>query len=158
MLGNLKLLRSTARTATIGFEGHASRDALQRRPAARSVASDRASKQGDQRKRTLKRTDGTGKATTTSMAAIVLGNNRIRPFFYFRNPQEIAQLHAIAQAELDRLVRASKRLTPTPRDDSKTWATLTLVADQGDNVSCADRCRALANRRGQVPRAHRRRA
>jgi hypothetical protein len=107
MLGNLKLLRSTARTATIGFEG------LHRvthfgSAGRKQIASDRATRKGDPTTHTEEEGRSAVMPTTTSMAAIVLGNNRLRPFFYFRNPQEIRQLHAIAQAELDRLVRASK--------------------------------------------------
>ena len=108
MLGNLKTLRVQKRQVVIGFEGQHRQFRFGRRTRKDFVTLRFGQRPVTTGKRTLKRTTASGEQRTTSMAAVVLGNNKIRPFFHIRSKADIRAVIEAAQAEIDRLVRASK--------------------------------------------------
>jgi hypothetical protein len=106
MLGNLKILRVQKRQVVIGFEGTHRRHRFSRRSRKSFVSVRTGPKVSTTAgKRTLKRTTSGGQQETVPMAKVVLGNDRVRPFFHLRSPADRKDVIGEAQAELDRLIR-----------------------------------------------------
>jgi hypothetical protein len=106
MLNNLKLKRVEKSRAVIGFEGQ-HRQFRFSRQGRKFVGLDATMRA--LRKRTLKRTNTAGEAKTTSMAVIVLANDKRRPFFHIRSAADRIAVIAAAQSKLEELVRAFNR-------------------------------------------------